>query len=250
MSLMLKIFAPLLAIFGAGGPKDISRFGFIPEGSIGIRMRFGKVIRDAEGKPILQKPGWNKRHIPFLDKGHHRSTMPQSHKLEAQDIQLSDQTFFVISSMASFKIVDIEKVIVGLNNFQDMLRLRCEATLLKVLSAKNSPDMNNIESINTQLLAAIKLFGQDLGVEFSDFSLIKYHPTHQTAELIQLDRIIEQRAKSLSQHTHLLAGTDAMGATILSGSALISTGSLDSSIASPAVTAAVIPLQSVPDPAG
>lgn len=230
---MLPFILPLVAAIGFGA-KKFSRFGFVPENCVGIVERFGKVVRyrstprrtrldrwlfDAEraGQPKLRTPGYNWRNIPFVDKTHHVQLAEDGKRLEDQLVNAKEEMFFFATAAVRWIIVDPYRVSYGVTSFESLLQQRCESTLMSVVSGLTAAEFLDKGLVNAKLLEEIRRMGDDLGVNWLEFSITSARPTDDTGKILQMER----RTKAIAKAAVHLDGVDATAAMIASGNTIV-----------------------------
>jgi regulator of protease activity HflC (stomatin/prohibitin superfamily) len=257
----------LTQIIGFGVPAvgasigAVKSFGFVPEGHIGVKLRWEKVVRyrenhyDLESQKIIHHAGdviyygsgW-RWIIPFTHKFRTVSSVDQYHDLPQHKVRLKDDTIFLIKAALGFRVIKTEAytTMFGVEDYHKALVLLCVTKLRELLSEKNQGDLRGTKDINEALLIAVKDGALAWGIEILSFNIVESDPTHDTEMLIQTPRFIEQRATSLRDHASKLDEVDPAIATALLGGAAITLGNMPTRV--PVELADVIPIQVVPEP--
>ncbi len=252
--------------FGATGVgasiSAVKSFGFVPEGSVGVKLRWGKVVRyscdkyaQVDGKQgvihkmgdvIYYEPGW-RWIIPFTHKFRSETILDQFLNLPHHLERLSDDSVFTVKSVVGYRVIAKEAytAMYGVKSYHEALTALCVTELREVLAEKSHEEFRLAKDINELLLQAVKAEARKWGIEVFSFKIVESAATDATETYIQIPRIIEQRAQSVQENASKLDDIDPAVATALLGGAVISTGTYETKDArKPGV---IIPLQIVPE---
>lgn len=194
MSFLIEI-API-ALSAIGGLTTVAKsIRFVQEGERGIKLRFGKVVRK-KGEPLVVKPGFCFL-VPFVDTLHRHHVRQQTIRCDHQEIQLDDKTVFDVSAVSFFRVTDIYKALVEIDNLTSSINDLCMSILRDELAHRNMDNVNQTTEISTKLLEVIRTKADEWGVEFIDFRLTNCSPTPATLQLLLTEQQGKQRAKAL-----------------------------------------------------
>lgn len=190
-TLITSIVGTILAFFKA--------FKFIQEGERGIKLRFGKAVRDNQGNPKVIEPGFVLL-IPFVETLQRHHVRQQTYRFPSQRITLKDGLIFNVSAMALFRVYDIYKALFEIEDLDNSVDDICMAALRDELRMITHSELQeNSEKISENLLARIKQRGAEWGVEFAQFSLTDSAPTAETANLINAEIAVRYRLNALKK---------------------------------------------------
>lgn len=170
---------------------------FIHEGEQGIRLRFGKAQRNKDGSPKIIHPGFVLM-VPFVDtlKRHH--VRQQTLKFEDQKIMISGGLVFNVSAIIIMKVKDIYKALFEIDDLDNSVIDIAMGILREVLAIKRHTELNDMESISSELLKKIRIKADEWGVEFLQFNLTDCAATPESASLVNAESGVELKLKALT----------------------------------------------------
>jgi regulator of protease activity HflC (stomatin/prohibitin superfamily) len=200
-------FAPevLTALVGGGGV--LKSIAFVQEGSLGVKLRFGKAVRNRAGEPAVVSPGFVFM-IPFVDSLVRFRVRQQTIRFDQQSIMLTDGTVFQVSAIAIFTVVDIYKVLFEVDDLYGSLADFCMSVLRDEFSGLSSGDMKDIREISEKLMEQVEETSTDWGVKFTLFKLTDCSPTDETARLLLTGR------QALARTTALIEAAEALSVPV------------------------------------
>jgi regulator of protease activity HflC (stomatin/prohibitin superfamily) len=193
---------------------------FVQEGERGVKVRFGRVVRDRNNDPVIVEPGFVFM-IPFVDTLVRRHVRQQTIELNNQTILLQDNTVFLVDAILLFRVTDVYKALFEIEDLEASLRNYCMGILRDIVSQKYMESINNIESISNQLFTELNTIANEWGIECIQFKLTNCSPTDETAQLLIIKQTIETRVKALTNNR---AGIKAIQNDINSGLASVLIG--------------------------
>ncbi len=182
----------------------LKTFKFVQEGSLGIKLRFGKAVRDRNGEPKIMKPGILIL-VPFIENLRTRHVRQQTLHFDRQRILLKDGLIFTVSAIVLFRVTDVYKALFEIDDLDQSVNDLCMSVLREELSQHDHGSLaEQQEQISEKLLEAVKEFSEKWGIEFVRFSLTDCAPTPETANLINAEVGASLRVKALQEAAKLL----------------------------------------------
>lgn len=197
----------------------------IKETEIGIILRFGKVIRNIDNKPIIYKPGLHIK-IPFIEKLKILDSRIQTLNVQADRYLTKENKDLIVDSYLKWKINDFNRYYVatdGGNSYQaetllkrkfsDLLRSEFGRLNVKdiitdsrgrltldVLNALNKGIISNINKYNDKIIPYInKNSIVTLGIKIIDFRIKRIELPNEVSEAIY-QRMRAEREAVARQH--------------------------------------------------
>lgn len=206
-------------------------FKFVREGSLGLRLRFGKVVRDSSGNPKVINPGFVIL-VPWVESLAMRHVRQQTIRLENQRIILKDGLVYIISATILYKVTDVYKALFEIDSLDTSLVDFCQGILRDVSSLKTHGTISATEKVSAELLTKIKSQGEAWGVEFYKFKLVDNAPSPETANIVNVVIAAEMKSLALkkvaSEMSIPISDLNSALGAILVGVPLISSISSDS----------------------
>ncbi len=173
-------------------------FRFVREGERGVKVQFGKVVRDANNKPIIIEPGFVFL-IPFMQvlSAHH--VRQQSYRFPEQHITLKDGLIYRIGGMVIFKVNDVYKALFEIESIDHSIDDLCMAAIRDELQKLNHEDLNDLDKVSKSLLERIKTRAGEWGIEILQFSLPECAPTPETANILNAALGVKLRLEALKK---------------------------------------------------
>lgn len=201
------------ALAGLGGAVQGSRF--IQEGQRGVKVRFGKVVRDRNGSPKIRRPGFVFI-LPAVEHLVRTHVRTRTLNLEMQQIMLTDRMVFEVGGMVQIQVKDrAEDIYAALFETDDLESTVCDyvaGALRDVVSGLNYQQVLTRDTITSAVKARITGQLCDWGLDLIDFALTDCSPTPQTARAILLGAEAVMRAEALSAAAQKLSGDIAVRA--------------------------------------
>ncbi len=180
-SLTTILLSILAAVAGA-----VKAFRFVQEGERGIKLRFGRSVRDKNNIPKVIEPGFVVL-VPWVESLKCRHVRQQTIQLSDQRISLKDDLVYIVSAMLLYRVKDVYKALFEIDDLDSSLEDLARGILREILSDKDHKTIKDASSISTELLEKIKKSGDEWGVEFLEFKLVDNAPTAEAARLLQLE---------------------------------------------------------------
>lgn len=206
-------------------------FKFVQEGSLGLKLRFGKVIRNKDGTPKIIHPGFAWL-IPYVDTLRRRHVRQQEVTLDEQIITLQSGLTFRVAGALYFRVVDIYKALFEIDQLDESIEQLSMGMLRdEVAKHSNHHDLNDTAKIAKDIFAQIKERTDQWGIELIDFRLTTVAPTSESAPIVNLEAAANMRSEVLKKVAGELGTTPeqliATGmAAILVGAPLVATSSV------------------------
>jgi regulator of protease activity HflC (stomatin/prohibitin superfamily) len=243
-TMKMQAIAQMVSL-GAGGlgasVGAVKSLGFVPEGHVGVKLRWGKVVRygcdkyDREGKKIHSMgdviyygPGW-RWIIPWTHKFRTVSLLEQVMHLPERKYGLADQMIFKVRAVVNFQVnPDIAyKALYKVDSYQHALESLCLTELRECLGKKSYQDLCSGEEINASLFEAIHAIAYEKwGIEVLSFKLEETEADEHTKSLIQLAQAVKIRVDLLQNHAAAMSGIDVAMASVLLGSGTVIASSI------------------------
>lgn len=186
-----QVFATALVALLGG-----KAFKFVHEGELGIRLRFGKAVRNKDGTPRIIQPGFVLI-LPFVEVLRTRHVRQQTLALADQTVMIKDGLTFRVSAMVMFKVSNIYKALFEIENLNASLTDISMATLRETLAIKDQSELSDMKGMSEELLVTIRTKAVEWGVEFMGFRLTDLSPTAETAPLINAERGVKFKIAAL-----------------------------------------------------
>lgn len=195
MEVLTETIAQVLATVAVGllGGKA---FKFVHEGELGIRLRFGKAIRNQDGSPKIIQPGFVLI-FPFVEVLKTRHVRQQTLALADQTIMIRGGLTFRVSAMVMFKVNDIYKALFEIEDLNASLTDISMATLRETLAFRSHTGLSDMKTMSRELLGELQTKSAEWGVEFLAFRLTDLSPTPETAPLINAEQGVKLKVAAL-----------------------------------------------------
>ena len=183
---------------------------FVQEGELGLKKRFGKVVRHRTGphctiKPFFRLYGWVIRRPyvsppegpPKIIKPGLALYLPIAESLIRQHIKqdtinFADQTVtlqqskmaFVVTAVVRFRVVDIYQARVEILDYKRSVQDACSMALRAELSTLSVDEILRFDDVSERLLQRVASQAEEWGVEFLQFGLTDCNATPETAPMM------------------------------------------------------------------
>lgn len=174
----------LVATFIGGIVTFFKSFRFVQEGERGLKVRFGKVVRNRDRTPKIIEPGFVLM-IPWIETLKRRHVRQQTLQFEKQRILLPSGLIFEVSATVIFRVKDIYKALFDIDELDASLQDYCMAVLRDEFSQhERHEDLARTEEVSERLIERVRIRADEWGVEFISFSLTNSAPTPESAQLV------------------------------------------------------------------
>ena len=184
-------------IVGAVGAA-FKTFRFVHEGERGIKLRFGKALRNKSGVPRIIEPGfvWL---IPFIDSLKRHHVRQQTINLASQTVMIQEGFTFHLSAMVIIRITDIYKALFEISEVDNSIGDLCMGILRDKVQLLKYTELLDTANISSVLLAELKEKAGQWGIEFLAFKLTDCAPTPETAQAISIMAAARMRVEALKE---------------------------------------------------
>jgi regulator of protease activity HflC (stomatin/prohibitin superfamily) len=201
-------------------------FKFVKEGERGVKMRFGKVRRDKDGKPLIVEPGFVMI-IPFMDKIQSHHVRQQSDQFTEQRIVLKDGLIYKVSGMVIFKVFNVYSAMFEIDNLYNSVNDVCMAAIKDELEQRNHDQLRDASELSQRIIAKVLPRVEEWGISIIQLSLPECAPTQESANLINASLSVKLRLdalkKGLQEHDLTLATLNPSLAAVLVGMPMVAT---------------------------
>lgn len=184
-----------LALFGAA-TSLFKAIKFVQEGELGIKLRFGRALREKGGNPRIIKPGFVLL-IPFVEtlKRHH--VRQQTLRLDKQKVMIARGLIFNVSAIVILRVKDIYRAMFEIDDLDNSIVDISMGILRDTLADKNYSELSDMEAISDELLNKLKEKAEEWGVIFIQFKLTDCAPTAETAPLLNVETGVKLKMDAL-----------------------------------------------------
>ncbi|MFA6158815.1 MAG: SPFH domain-containing protein [Candidatus Paceibacterota bacterium] len=193
-----ELLAPVIGSIAMSIVGFVKGFKFIHEGEKGIKLRFGRALRNSDGSPKIIEPGFVLL-IPFVETLLRHHVRQNSFRFDDQRIMLKDGLIFTVGAMILFRVTDIYKALFEIDNLDSSIDDVGMAALREVIQPLNHGDLQDIEEIKKKLIERVKVRTKDWGIEVFEFSLTDCAPTPETANILNAKVGVQMRVEALNE---------------------------------------------------
>src|SRR3989338_7797638 len=138
-------------------------FRFVREGEQGIKLRFGKALRNKQGEPKIIDPGFAFL-VPFVDtlKRHH--VRQETIRFDHQQIMIQDGLIFNVNAIVIFRVKDIYKALFEIENLEYSIEDLGMGILRDEVSKRNYTELEDTEKISESLLKVLRVKAEEWGI--------------------------------------------------------------------------------------
>jgi regulator of protease activity HflC (stomatin/prohibitin superfamily) len=192
----LNVVNPTLLYSVAGGVIAFFKgVKFIQEGERGCKVRFGKVVRDKNGQPIVYEPGFVLL-IPFVDTLNRRHVRQQTMQFDDQDIINAENLVFRINAVIMFHVEDVYRALFNVDDLEISIQHFCMGILRDILQPKTTEALKDTHAISSELLAHLCSMEENWGVKFIDAKLTSCSPTSNSAQILSAKQSAQIKAEA------------------------------------------------------
>lgn len=195
----LATIAPFVPVVLALGSAAGS-VRFIQESQRGVKLRFGKVIRNRNGKPRIYEPGF----VLTLPTVHHLRRIhvrTQTLALEPQRVMLADRTVFQIGALVITHVMDdVDAIYQSLFEVDDVAASVEEfsaATLRDVLAGCRYEDLDHPDRLANAVRERLIPRLHSWGTEVDDVKLTDCSPSPETSRMVLIQAEAQMRVQAL-----------------------------------------------------
>ena len=210
-TLITAIIGGIIALF-----KGIR---FVHEGELGIRLRFGRAVRDRKGQPKVIQPGFVLM-IPFVDTLQRHHVRQQTLRLDGQRVMIGGGLIFNVSAIVIMRVKDIYKALFEIDELDSSLTDLSMGILRDVLADKQLDQLSDMKKLSEELFEGLRAKSEEWGVQFIEFKLTDCAPTPETAPLVNAKVGVQLKAEALKKAAGDL-GTEAASMSQALAAALV-----------------------------
>lgn len=203
-------------------------FRFVREGEQGIKLRFGKALRNKQGEPKIINPGFVFL-IPFVDtlKRHH--VRQETIRFDHQQIMIQDGLIFNVNAIVIFRVKDIYKALFEIENLEYSIEDLGMGILRDEVSKRNYTELEDTEKISESLLKVLRVKAEEWGIEFIQFKLTSCAPSTESASLIFSKLGVRFKVEALQEASEAITKLDVDPglASVLVGVPLVASTSIN-----------------------
>lgn len=192
------ISVSLVAAVISAGTAAFKSIRFVHEGEKGIKLRFGRAIRDSKGIPKIIEPGFAIL-IPFVDTLRRHHVRQNSYRFAEQRIMLKDGLIFTVSGMVVFKVDDVYRALFEICNIDQSIDDIAMAAVRDEVGALNHDELKDTAAISNRLVERIRKRCDEWGIQVIQFSLTDCAPTPETANLLNAEIGLRLRVEALEK---------------------------------------------------
>ena len=172
-------------------------FKFVREGELGIKLRFGKAVRDRKTKePKVIHPGFVVL-IPFADNLRVHHVRQETIRFEHQQILTKEGLVFNINAIVIFRIKNVYRALFEIEHLEYSIEDLGMGILRDELSKRDHTELSDTAHVSEALLENIKHKAEEWGVEFIQFKLTSCAPTPETSSIITAKAGVKLKLEAL-----------------------------------------------------
>lgn len=206
-----SIYFKLIGLLVGGAWFTWKSLRFVREGQLGLKMRFGKVVRK-KGVPYVVHPGfcWL---IPHVDTLIRHNVRQQTITLADQRITMKDNTIWIVSAVIVYVINDIYKALFEISDVDNGIKNVASRTLREVLQhLDGAEDLKDISGVSKKLMDALAHEQEQWGINLKSFGLVDCAPDAATAAFITNQAKLKLTMQALRDN-----GVDPLTQPVLAG---------------------------------
>lgn len=192
--IILKIITTAAIAIGS----FIKSIRFVHEGERGVKLRFGKALRDNAGQPRVFEPGFTLL-IPFVDTLRRRHVRQQTRHFPYQRIKLKDGLIFNVEAIILFRVKDVYRALFEVDDMDTTVDDIGMTIVRDEISNRTHSELEQNGAISDKLLQQIKPFAEQIGIEVIRFGLTDCAPTAETANLLNAETAVKLRLEALKK---------------------------------------------------
>lgn len=205
----------LLAV-GAAVAAALKSFKFVEEGERGIKLRFGKAVRNKDGTPKEVFPGFCLL-IPWVESLPRRHVLQQTINFPEQILMIKGGITFEVSAIVVFRVTNVYKALFEISNLESAIADICQGILRDVIQGKDLEELEHSRGISAEMLRELRAKSEEWGVEFIEFRLTHCAPTPESASVVNVTEAVKLRLKALGDAGLKLENINPVLAAVLIG---------------------------------
>lgn len=172
---------------------------FVKEGERGLKLRFGKVVRNRAGEPKVMEPGFIIL-IPYVESLVKRHVRQQPIPLDEQVITLKSGLTFRVAGILFIRVEDIYKALFDISDLDLSVKEEGMGRVRDIVAGhEDHSDLAETEKIAETIKQKIREKTDRWGVLTEDFRITVCAPTPESATVVNLAAAARQRAESIKQ---------------------------------------------------
>jgi regulator of protease activity HflC (stomatin/prohibitin superfamily) len=172
---------------------------FVNEAEQGLRLRFGRVVRDKEGEPIIIEPGFVFI-IPMAESLQKHHTREQPLTLNEQQIILKDRSVFFVGAAILFSIENIYKALFEIDNVELAVKNCCMGALRDILQKlEDADEITDTAKLSQEIYAYVQPQAEKWGVQITSFRIMNCAPSNETATFLNAKAAVRARFQALQE---------------------------------------------------
>ncbi len=225
----LPWWVQLIIALGVGLFSLLSTLRFVNEAEQGVRLRFGRVVRDRQGEPKILEPGFIFI-IPVIENLRKHHTREQPLTLADQTIILKDRSVFRVGAAAYFRIHNVYRALFDIDNVELALSNFCMGVLRDELQKLEDVEgILDTEALSKKIYDEVHEKAEEWGIELTDFKIMNCAPSAETASYLNAGAAVKARHEALKK----VGVTDPQMAAALLGAQTVNTVTAVSDTAMP-----------------
>jgi regulator of protease activity HflC (stomatin/prohibitin superfamily) len=157
--------------------------------------------------------------LPIIQKFKVENTKHTTLDLEPQVIQLSDELVYEVDCKVIYRIVDLRKAVIEIDNLVTGLQNRVVLAVQRVVQAQDRHSIKDTEKLMLGVRQELKSVEEQWGVTILQFGFSNISPSPATLEITQLDLLAREK---LTLYRHLRdAGVDSEASVALISGAVV-----------------------------
>lgn len=187
----------ILAGMGAALFALFRTLKFVNEAEQGVRLRFGKAVRDREGNPKILEPGFLFI-IPFVENLMKHHTREQPLTLSEQEVILKDNSVFHVGAAAYYRVNNVYRLMFDITDVDTALKNACMGALRDVVGKlEEASQIADTEKLSEEIFEILTEKAERWGLELTSFKIMNCAPTAETASYLNAGAAVKARAKAL-----------------------------------------------------
>lgn len=195
-NLSLELVIAVVSVFGGLITGAFKTIKFVQEGELGIKLRFGRALRNKDNTPRIISPGFVLL-IPFIETLQRHHVRQQTLRLENQKVMIARGLIFNVSAVVILRVKDIYRALFEIDDLDNSLVDLSMGILRDVLADKEFSELSDMEAISGELLHKLQEKAEEWGVTFMQFKLTDCAPTPETAPLVNAEAGVKLKMEAL-----------------------------------------------------
>jgi regulator of protease activity HflC (stomatin/prohibitin superfamily) len=160
--------------------------------------------------------------VPIIQKYEVEETKHTTLNLEPQTIQLKDDLVYEVDCKVMYRIVDLRKAIIEIDDLVTGLENRVVMAVQRVVQAQDRESVRDTAKMVEEIISQLSEVEEQWGVRILQFGFSNISPSPATLEITQLELLAEERLSLYGRFRG--EGLEAEAAVALLTGAVIATG--------------------------